>query len=188
MIATKKVRDMSPEELKAYRHDCYMANRAAARARIMRWRERHPERHKVAVHKSYLAAVADGSYAAACRRWRQAHPEYTELVREGNTERCRLWRENNPEAFREWCLANPDKVAEKNWRRRALELGAVGTFTRQEFKALGNTCLRCGRADVPMTADHVIPLSKGGSNNIENIQPLCGSCNSAKKDRHIDYR
>ena len=74
MIATKKVRDMSPEELKAYRHDCYMANRAAARARIMRWRERHPERHKVAVHKSYLAAVADGSYAAACRRWRAAIP------------------------------------------------------------------------------------------------------------------
>lgn len=33
-----------------------------------------------------------------------------------------------------------------------------------------------------MTMDHKIPLSKGGSNKIENLQLSCMSCNRAKQD------
>lgn len=56
------------------------------------------------------------------------------------------------------------------------------------FKMQGNNCLCCGKlGDIGI--DHIVPISHGGDNNIDNLQVLCRSCNS-KKGKHniIDYR
>jgi 5-methylcytosine-specific restriction endonuclease McrA len=73
-----------------------------------------------------------------------------------------------------------------NRQRRALLKGAEGTFSLSEWEDLKKRhnwiCLLCGRKepDITLTVDHIIPLSKGGSNYISNIQPLCRHCNSVK--------
>ncbi len=37
------------------------------------------------------------------------------------------------------------------------------------------------------TIDHVVPQSRGGTNHLENLQLLCGACNSLNGDRPMEY-
>lgn len=90
----------------------------------------------------------------------------------------------------EYRKANPVKVLICFHAWRGAREGAEGSFTVAEWIDLcnrfGNKCLACGKPEV--TVDHVVPLSKGGSNDISNIQPLCMSCNQKKHVQSIDYR
>lgn len=49
---------------------------------------------------------------------------------------------------------------------------------------------RCGAcpATTDLQIDHVLPVSRGGGSEDENLQLLCGSCNSSKGTKTIDYR
>ncbi len=79
-------------------------------------------------------------------------------------------------------------------KRKAYKLQSSGSFTPQQWldlKAQYNfTCLHCRKQEpeIQLHADHVIPLSREGSNDISNIQPLCKRCNCSKRERTIDYR
>ena len=88
---------------------------------------------------------------------------------------------------RRYCKNHPDVISHLKARRYAKEKNATGNHTLHEWVELkdsfGNVCVFCG-SDEKLTKDHVIPLSRGGSDYIENIQPLCRSCNS-KKHNHI---
>jgi len=55
------------------------------------------------------------------------------------------------------------------------------------FDLYGRKCLCCGSTE-NITIDHVVSVKNGGVNEIENMQPLCKSCNSRKSTKTIDYR
>ncbi|MCZ2142637.1 MAG: HNH endonuclease [Ignavibacteriales bacterium] len=44
-------------------------------------------------------------------------------------------------------------------------------------------CAYCGKSNIPLTIDHIIPRSKGGENSWENLISACPKCNSKKGDR-----
>lgn len=75
-----------------------------------------------------------------------------------------------------------------NNRRRTRLCGCTTHHTRQEWenkkKSYNYTCAYCGK-QTKLTKDHVIPLSKGGNDNIENIVPSCQSCNSRKYNNYF---
>jgi hypothetical protein len=48
--------------------------------------------------------------------------------------------------------------------------------------AEGAECAACG-AEKDIEADHIFPRALGGSNALQNLQPLCSTCNRAKSAR-----
>lgn len=185
-------RDASqPDGLKSDCKECRRLSRERHQAiiaeRDKRYREQNPDtvarrnrrykeqnRDKVAARWARYRERTAEHRAALTRQWRRDHPEQRNLA-------DRRWRANNPEKARAWTLRN-------NHRRRAVE----GAFTTAEWVALcaryGNRCLCCGSSDRPLTPDHVIPISRGGTNWIADIQPLCLPCNQRKGTKTIDYR
>ncbi len=64
----------------------------------------------------------------------------------------------------------------------------VPAATRNKvFARDGGCCLKCGSIN-DLSIDHIVALSNGGDNSVENLQTLCKGCNSSKGGSTKDYR
>lgn len=85
-----------------------------------------------------------------------------------------------------YCKKHPDNIAHLKARRYARERNSSGSHTLEQWKILKlkfNHCCAICHEEKLLTKDHIIPLSKGGTDFINNIQPLCKNCNSKKWNR-----
>lgn len=92
------------------------------------------------------------------------------------------------EAHRRWVKKNPKRMAHLKARRYARQKNAEGQHTFEEWQKLCRQhkwrCTKCHKRK-KLTKDHIKPLSAGGTDYIENIQPLCRNCNSRKWKTYI---
>lgn len=101
------------------------------------------------------------------------------------------WGRNNKEkrkiAKDKWKAKNKEKTnflgRMYNWRKK----NAEGRITLEQSRWLYSRhtlCLYCNK-NKPNTIDHVVPLSKGGTNNLDNLLAVCVNCNSRKGDKFL---
>ena len=152
--------------------------RAERQARTQAWKDAHRDQVR-----------AEG------RAYAQAHREEASAWKAANREKVnageREARLRDPEAYKarigKYLASDKGKYGQRarTQNYRASLRGADGSHTREEIWALHDQqkgkCVYC-RASLKKGyhADHIQPLSKGGSNWISNIQLTCGPCNNRK--------
>jgi 5-methylcytosine-specific restriction endonuclease McrA len=178
--------------------------KVCVRARAQKYRREHLEQyaqyekaranlpHRIEARRKYQEEHKQ-EISEYKRRWAAENGEkvaasklaYYEREREEVIARSKNWAECNPEKVR-------SAKANNRRERRAARHASPGSFSAEEFEALcdayGNKCLACGDTEAMLEADHIVPLTRGGTDDISNVQPLCGSCNRKKFVNIIDYR
>jgi 5-methylcytosine-specific restriction endonuclease McrA len=191
-------RKKNPEAYQQYQHS------EKEIARKKEWAANNPEyyqeyqrkwqkdnKDKVSVYNRAAYERSPEKYLEYHQAWRDAH-------REEFREMQRKFYARHPDRMavkgRTWRLKNPELVTHYSRLRRARKRANGGDFTLAEWTTLKEkyhyTCLRCSRTEpeIRLVPDHVVPLVKGGANDINNIQPLCAKCNGWKHSKTIDYR
>lgn len=147
------------------------------------WYENNKERH-------YANFVA----------WRNAHPErFREIQRASDKKlysKRSLWAKNNPEKRKQvvakWMRLNMVYCRVNSSNYRARKRKSDGEHTPAQIQSMlsnqKHKCACCKHKLVKFQIDHVVPLARGGSNDISNIQLLCPRCNRSKGAKHpIDF-
>lgn len=123
----------------------------------------------------------------ACRKKSkyESSKRYIKKNPDKNREKTIRWRTKYPERYsktvRNWQQNNPNWNEQQRMRYHNRKSGLL----REIWKSQNCSCNICGIVllESEICQDHKEPLSKGGSNNRDNIQVLCRKCNSSKGDR-----
>lgn len=118
--------------------------------------------------------------------------------RKDANRRSRIWRARHPEKAKEketrWKRENPALRAVHDYNRRSRLSAAPGQITHQDvteqYFMQNGRCFYCCKsiARGNFHRDHIIPLSKGGTNYRHNLALTCKRCNLSKMTRSaIDY-
>lgn len=164
------------EKLRHAKYDGRESNR--------RWRARNPARAKQLNRESYLRRKAHkipvrrsrASALAAERRYKVRHRDRILAAR-------RKKRRDHPECFHAEYLRRRGAKVQACGRVKAVEI--LGLLEQQDYRCANPFCCADLRL-VKRHVDHKIPLSRGGSNDLSNLQWLCALCNVTKNYRTME--
>lgn len=119
----------------------------------------------------------------------EVHKQYAKNHYKNNTAKRR-------KAYKDWADKNKYQMTQlylkANRKRRMIKNNVEGSHTRHELyrKWIYDYDKKCAYCNKKLrwrlvTEDHVIPISKGGTDYIENIVPACKSCNSKKGSKLV---
>lgn len=77
--------------------------------------------------------------------------------------------------FTPWIKLDAGRVFSAAWK-----VIRAAIFARDDY-----TCAYCGVRGGRLECDHIVPVSRGGSNARENLTTACFSCNRAKRDKLV---
>lgn len=75
----------------------------------------------------------------------------------------------------EWYYSRLYNVNNNEWKN----------ITKTVFERDNYTCAYCSKTGGMLECDHIIPISKGGSNDMSNLITACRTCNRQKKDKSV---
>jgi 5-methylcytosine-specific restriction endonuclease McrA len=160
-----KVAGLCPACRSAYDQKRRTGNEHLARQRA--YYAKNPTAHVARVRKSY--------YLHAEERKEQARVRYYTIPKERLNALKRAYYAKNRAKVLTWNKAHALRKA-----------GSLGSYTAEEWATIVSRqrgkCAHC-HEEKPLTVDHVIPTSLGGSNFAYNLQGLCTPCNSRKSNR-----
>lgn len=177
-------RELNREKDRA-RHKRYREeNRDANRERQRQYRQNNRE----AIAKREQRYVKDHPDVRRAKdsRYRQRNQE---LIAEQKRAYNRANTEQTAKAWKRWAEANPDRAAATSRRWRARKLAAYSeAYTRSEVWSKSRGI--CGICDASIEVsdgvwhiDHIVPLSRGGSDTLANTQAAHAYCNLSKGNR-----
>ncbi len=170
------------EKINIYCKEYYIKNKEKRKLYHRKYYEEHRQHIKI-VHKRYVN-LHKKEIADKKKEWHKKHQQQLYIkYKDKRKKYFRYYQKQNQEKFRYWSA-----------QRRILKNNAKGYHTLEEWllikKQYNYICPACGKKepDIKLTEDHIIPISKNGTNFIDNIQPLCKSCNSKKGTKIIHYK
>lgn len=127
-------------------------------------------------HKDKRAKSGLASWCIEC------HQRYNQFNKSGRTNWSREYLKHQKALRLKWAAEHPNQVKLYKLRsdhKRRVKL--INSPFPKEFR-LGPCCWVCLSTE-NLTVDHIIPVSRGGTNDISNLTTLCGSCNSRKNNK-----
>lgn len=179
----RRKRASNPDEARARAREYYREHREHILHHAKEWRNENIERIRER-NRAYRERNRE-RIRIKTHEYRKSHMEYFR-------DKARRHRAKHPARHRararQYQITHMPEVLVRNKRRRAREYNAPGQITKRDvdlqFRSQRGKCWYC-LCDISQVyeIEHIVPLSRGGTNYANNVVLACPTCNRSKHDK-----